>query len=46
MQCQAQGPSTVNEHQMLPIAVATLTELHEVFDGRVVHAGDDLDHRP
>jgi hypothetical protein len=44
VQGQAQGPSPINEHQLLPIAGATLAEFHKVLDGRIMQAGDGLDH--
>ena len=46
VQCQAQGPSPINEHQLLPITGATLAEFHKVFDGRIMQAGDGPDHGP
>ena len=46
VQGQAQGPSPINVHQVLPIAGATLAEFYEVFDCRIMQAGDGLDHGP
>src|SRR5438132_365017 len=46
VQGQAQSPSPSNKHQVLPIAFATLAEFHQVFDGRIVQAGDGPDHDP
>jgi hypothetical protein len=31
---------------VLPIAGATLAELHQVFDDRIMQAGDGPDHGP
>ena len=44
VQCQAQGPSPINKHQVLPIAGTTLAEFYEVFDCRIMQAGDGPDH--
>ena len=46
VQGQAQGPGTINEHQLLPVAGATLAEFHKVFDGRIMQAGDGPNHSP
>src|SRR5215813_6178263 len=46
VQGQVQGPSPINKHQVLPLAGATLAEFHQVFDGRIMQAGDGLDHGP
>jgi hypothetical protein len=46
VQGQVQGPSPVNKQQLLTVAGATLAEFYEVFDSRIVQAGEGLGHGP
>ena len=44
VQGQAQGARPINEQELLPVALAALAQFHQVFDGGIVQAGDDLGH--